>query len=300
MMMLNPKSVILAICLLFPVLGQAEEPTKLVANLEAGKKQVVVVYGTSLTEKGAWVKQIADVLNNQYPGLVTVVNSGGSGMCSKWGVQNFDKRVIGNKPDTVFIEFSINDSVERFQVSVEAAKTNLEAMIASLRESNPECEVILMTMTPGDKYPKGHRSYRKDIEAHYEMYRSVAKREGLLLIDHYPNWKALQVKDKKLFQEYVPDSIHPTAEGCTKVVTPVILDALGIQRAGQIPKRQPEGRASGEPMSVWFTSPATTFRESCPLGNGRLGAMDFGGIDEWRIVLNEACISSLTTRRPTP
>jgi alpha-L-fucosidase 2 len=47
-----------------------------------------------------------------------------------------------------------------------------------------------------------------------------------------------------------------------------------------------------EPMSVWFTAPATSFHESCPLGNGRLGAMDFGGIDEWRMVLNESSVWS--------
>lgn len=47
-----------------------------------------------------------------------------------------------------------------------------------------------------------------------------------------------------------------------------------------------------EPMSVWFAAPATLFHESCPLGNGRLGAMDFGGIDEWRIVLNESSVWS--------
>ena len=34
-----------------------------------------------------------------------------------------------------------------------------------------------------------------------------------------------------------------------------------------------------EPMSVWFTAPARSYHESCPLGNGRLGAMDFGGVD---------------------
>jgi len=47
-----------------------------------------------------------------------------------------------------------------------------------------------------------------------------------------------------------------------------------------------------EPMSVWFTEPAKSFHGSCPLGNGRLGAMDFGGIDEWRIVLNESSVWS--------
>jgi alpha-L-fucosidase 2 len=36
-----------------------------------------------------------------------------------------------------------------------------------------------------------------------------------------------------------------------------------------------------------FDSPATHFTQSSPLGNGRLGAMVFGGVDEERIVLNE-------------
>jgi alpha-L-fucosidase 2 len=47
-----------------------------------------------------------------------------------------------------------------------------------------------------------------------------------------------------------------------------------------------------EPMSLWFTSPANSYLESCPLGNGRLGAMDFGGVDECRVVLNEASVWS--------
>jgi alpha-L-fucosidase 2 len=45
------------------------------------------------------------------------------------------------------------------------------------------------------------------------------------------------------------------------------------------------GRAAEN--SVWFDAPATRFTESLPLGNGRLGAMVFGGVDEERIVLNE-------------
>jgi len=137
--------------------------------------------------------------------------------------------VLQKNPDTVFIEFSINDSVARFKGSVEIAKDNLETMIARILESNPECEIILMTMTSGDKYSEGHRSYRKDITAHYDMYRDVAKQRGLLLIDHYPRWKALQSDDPKRFQEYVPDTIHPTAKGCAEIVTPAILSAFGIE-----------------------------------------------------------------------
>lgn len=46
-------------------------------------------------------------------------------------------------------------------------------------------------------------------------------------------------------------------------------------------------RASPEHL-VWFDTPATHFTSSLPLGNGRLGAMLFGGLAEERIVLNES------------
>ena len=44
--------------------------------------------------------------------------------------------------------------------------------------------------------------------------------------------------------------------------------------------------------ALWFDRPAASFRESLPLGNGRLGAMVFGGTDEERIVLNESSMWS--------
>src|SRR5581483_2698949 len=43
---------------------------------------------------------------------------------------------------------------------------------------------------------------------------------------------------------------------------------------------------------IWFDTPATNFTASCPLGNGRLGAMMFGGIDHERVVLNESSVWS--------
>ncbi len=44
--------------------------------------------------------------------------------------------------------------------------------------------------------------------------------------------------------------------------------------------------------TIWFDAPATNFTESSPLGNGRLGAMMFGGVDDERIVLNESSMWS--------
>src|SRR5579871_6419385 len=44
--------------------------------------------------------------------------------------------------------------------------------------------------------------------------------------------------------------------------------------------------------TIWFNAPANDFTESSPMGNGRLGAMMFGGVDEERIVLNESSVWS--------
>ncbi len=47
--------------------------------------------------------------------------------------------------------------------------------------------------------------------------------------------------------------------------------------------------------SIEFDRPASKFTESCPVGNGRLGAMMFGEVHEERIILNE---SSMWSGRP--
>ncbi len=50
--------------------------------------------------------------------------------------------------------------------------------------------------------------------------------------------------------------------------------------------------AADPTTTLWFDAPATRFHQSLPLGNGRLGAMVFGGVGEERIVLNESSVWS--------
>jgi len=42
-----------------------------------------------------------------------------------------------------------------------------------------------------------------------------------------------------------------------------------------------------EPLSLWYRQPAREWVEALPIGNGRLGAMVFGGVTEERLQLNE-------------
>ena len=45
-----------------------------------------------------------------------------------------------------------------------------------------------------------------------------------------------------------------------------------------------------EDLTLWYQQPATEWTEALPVGNGRLGAMVFGGITEERLQLNEESV----------
>lgn len=45
-------------------------------------------------------------------------------------------------------------------------------------------------------------------------------------------------------------------------------------------------------LVLWYETPASHFTQSLPLGNGRLGMMVFGGVEEDHIVLNEESVWS--------
>src|SRR5688572_24390972 len=50
--------------------------------------------------------------------------------------------------------------------------------------------------------------------------------------------------------------------------------------------------AQQKPLSLWYNQPARAWTDALPLGNGRLGAMVFGGVKEEYLQLNEATLWS--------
>ena len=47
---------------------------------------------------------------------------------------------------------------------------------------------------------------------------------------------------------------------------------------------------SSAAMKLWYRQPAVKWEEALPIGNGRLGAMVFGGVQEERLQINEDTI----------
>lgn len=235
--MKNPLLVFVAICLSVCGFARAAETpagdsrpaaAAFVRNLQAGKTQTVVYYGTSLTAGGAWTRLLTERLKEKFPGLVTAHNSGGPGAHSGWGIDNVNQKVVALKPDVVFIEFSINDAVARFNLPPERAKENLNKMIDRIRAASPECEIILQIMNPVIDRPQGDSGWRPTLEQCQQNYRDVAAARGLLLIDHMPAWTKLLQSDEKTFRSYVPDGVHPVEAGWSAVVMPELVARIGL------------------------------------------------------------------------
>jgi alpha-L-fucosidase 2 len=64
-------------------------------------------------------------------------------------------------------------------------------------------------------------------------------------------------------------------DGSTNLESPAVVKLMG------------EAKAPDAPLSLWYRAPAEKWTEALPLGNGRLGAMVFGGVNREHLQLNE-------------
>lgn len=52
------------------------------------------------------------------------------------------------------------------------------------------------------------------------------------------------------------------------------------------------GTPSKAPLTLWYDKPAQNWDEALPIGNGRAGAMVFGGVEKEQLQLNENTLYS--------
>lgn len=238
-------------------------PLTVFKNLKAGKKQSVVVYGTSLTIHGEWASALKQYFDEKFPDQVAFYNGAKAGMQSNWGLTNLQARVLDKKPDLVFIEFAINDASKNNHISLEKSQANLDAMITALRAQNPQVDIVLQTMDVAwdspQSAPKKYGNDRPHLAAYYEVYRRTAREHALSLVDNYPNWLALQQQDLEKYQQMVPDGIHPNAAASKSVNWPAIESLLEKARTqtlnGPAAKPQTANAQSDLPLKTETVAP---------------------------------------------
>lgn len=271
--------------------------SRLVQRLARGEPQKIVVYGTSLTAGGPWVGQMNDWLTNTYRGTPALINSGMSGKNSKDGLLNLDAKVLSFRPDAVLIEFGVNDAFTNyadasFNLSVPQAQSNLETMIHRILTNRADTEIILQTMnTAWDSTNTGSTSatMRPNLPAYYQMYRDVAAAHGLMLVDHEPNWRALQTNDPGTFSAYVHDGVHPTSAGTAAITMPQLkrtlvgdVDWLSNSNAGPVLVEADVCVYGDTAAAVVAAVQAARQGKKCVLvaPSRRLGGMTSGGLGQ--------------------
>src|SRR5215471_4308362 len=72
----------------------------------------------------------------------------------------------------------------------------------------------------------------------------------------------------------------------TAMATALALCALTLSRAGET-NQAVRLSTPGQKLQLWYNQPADKWTSALPLGNGRIGAMVFGGVPVERIQFNE-------------
>lgn len=224
---------VLALALVPSLLRAGGSDANFITELGEGHRQKIVVYGTSLTANSAWPAELQDTLRAAYGRKLKVVNAARGGMDSRWGLANVETRVIREEPDSVFIEFAINDALGQSKLSVDESMWNLEQMVGMIRRGRPACEVILMVMSPPTGSALAQRSHIRDYE---NGYRRVARRSSCRFIDFSAIWRPIISRQPDRWGSYAPDGLHPNEKACREVILPQLLTEIGFPRSPDNPR----------------------------------------------------------------
>ncbi len=212
----------------------------IIPRLKSGENLKLAAIGTSLTDKGhnnkGWFEHMGEWLNAlPYKGKVTYSNHAVGGSASKTdsatgagrcGLLQLSDVLANENPDAIFIEFAINDAFTPYHISEQESKENLQTMINQIKEwagrqnqgKGKIVDIIVQTM---NNCINSHAQKRPNLEQYYQGYRDVVRANpGVLLIDNYTNWIKLYNSQAghSTWNSYVPDGIHPNADGDREVL----------------------------------------------------------------------------------
>ena len=68
----------------------------------------------------------------------------------------------------------------------------------------------------------------------------------------------------------------------------ILASAVFLTPTGCLHPAEAQSVREAQDMVVWYRQPANQWLQGMPLGNGRIGAMVFGGVPQERIALNES------------
>ncbi len=181
----------------------------------------IVILGTSLTYYGDWPQRVGESLSACRGAAVSVTTIAKPGASSAWGDPAWRAWLDDQNeavPDILITEFAVNDA-SLFRGLTLSRSRHHHARILEAAQARGILP-ILATMNPAF----GRNSWeRPGLQAYMDLYRILAREEGLILIDTVPVWEALPVAERAAL---MPDGLHPTRDGKAKVTVPAFLSVL--------------------------------------------------------------------------
>ncbi len=184
----------------------------------------VLIVGTSLTaglgiDPDSAYPAVLQRLADSSGVRATMVNAGLSGETSAGALRRVEW-LLQERADVVVVETGANDGLRG--VNPDSTRANLVAIIARVREANPETRILLAQMeAPPNLGPRYTRAF-------HDVFMNVARDEGVTLVPFFLEGVA---GVPELNQ---PDGIHPTEEGARlaarnmwKTLAPVLREVPG-------------------------------------------------------------------------
>lgn len=184
--------------------GNMTRLAKLGKKLEAGEEVTVAYLGGSITQGSSagddlcYARLTTNWFEQTYPdATINYVRAGIGATGSYIGVHRAHDDVLVHNPDIVFIDFSVNDTVE----NTERNKDSYESLLRMIWnwESAPAIVCIGMTMDDGTSFQDYHCEIAKKYDVPYISYKNVI----------------LDVIDKEIveWKDISDDDIHPNVKG---------------------------------------------------------------------------------------
>lgn len=183
-------------------------------KLTQNKKLTIGYFGGSITEGAgqsapghcyrdrttAWFRE-------KYPdATITEIQAAIGGTGSDLGMYRCERDLLTGKPDLVFYEFSVNDSV----TSYEAAAAQTETIFRKIWQADPTTDIVVLYTITGAI----HNTLAQGGEfAARTAHSAVAHHYGIPSLDMGEVLRIRTLLDGGDFTRYAKDTVHPTDEG---------------------------------------------------------------------------------------
>lgn len=183
-----------------------------------------ICFGQFVSPHRIWVNQVAARLESRHPGLV-LQNPSVNGRTTRQALEDMPYQVQSHCPDVVYVQFGMNDCNHwvtdngTTRVSMESFAANLSEIILRARLAGAR-QIYVATnhptprLTPYDNIPGVSISYQDSNQLFNAAIRSVAKEQGVILIDNEAHWVGSHYNTPAALVDLVlPDGIHLSEAG---------------------------------------------------------------------------------------